>query len=134
MLNRLGYEVARGSSTRGGGRALVGMRRLIREGRDVAFTVDGPKGPRYVVKPGAILAAKQSDGTLTPALMNCKRVKRFNSWDKFILPLPFSRVIITFAPPMQLSPDTDAETIERERTAFEKYMLDCTNVYSSNLI
>ena len=134
VLKKLGYEVVRGSSTRGGARALVILRRFIKKGNDVAFTVDGPKGPKFSVKPGVILAAKQGDGVLIPAFMNCKRAKRFNSWDKFLLPLPFSRISVTFAPSMQLSPYTDAETIERERAEFEKYMLDYTNVYSSNLL
>ena len=134
VLKRLGYEITRGSSTRGGGRALVSMRRLIKNGHDAVITVDGPKGPRYTVKPGIILAAKQNGGVITPALINCKHAKRFNSWDRFLLPPPFAGIDITYAPPMLLSPDTDGETIERERAELEKYMLDCTNVYSSDLI
>jgi lysophospholipid acyltransferase (LPLAT)-like uncharacterized protein len=134
VLKRLGYEVVRGSSSRGGVRGLVGIRRFIKNGYDTAFTVDGPKGPPYLVKPGVILAAKQNDCIIIPAFMNCRRVKRFNSWDKTILPPPFSRIKVTFAPPMQLSPHTDTETIERERAEFEKYMLDNTNVYSSDIL
>ena len=134
ILKRLGYKVARGSSTRGGIRALVGIKRYMKSGYDAAFTVDGPKGPKYSVKPGVIIAAKQNDGVIIPVFMKCKRTKRFNSWDKLLLPLPFSKIDVTFAQPIQLSTSTDVETVERERAEFEKYMLECTNVYSPDII
>ncbi|MFN2412391.1 MAG: lysophospholipid acyltransferase family protein, partial [Pyrinomonadaceae bacterium] len=92
FIQRLGYGSVRGSSTRGGTVALVKMIRLMRAGLPMAFTLDGPKGPRYLVKNGAVLLAKKTGNPLVPFVLECKRFWTVKSWDKMQIPQLFSRV------------------------------------------
>lgn len=98
LLERMGLETARGSSSRGGVRALLGAARRMREaGLCGCVTVDGPRGPRHRVKEGAIFLAKQSGAPLVPIRLFMERAHVFASWDRFQLPLPFSRVTMICA-------------------------------------
>ncbi len=98
LLERMGLETARGSSSRGGVRALLGAARRMREaGLCGCVTVDGPRGPRHKAKEGAIFLAKQADAPLVPIRLFMERTHVFGSWDRFQLPLPFSRVTMICA-------------------------------------
>lgn len=100
----LGYRLVRGSSTRGGARALLGAARELEQGHTVAFTPDGPRGPRREVKPG-VAAAAQRTGALVVALHAvADRAWRFRSWDRFALPKPFARITIRYAPAFEVAP------------------------------
>lgn len=98
----LGYRLVRGSSTRGGARALLGAVRELEDGHTVAFTPDGPRGPRREVKPG-VAAAAQRAGALVVALHAVpSRAWRFRSWDRFSLPKPFARIAVRYAPSFEV--------------------------------
>jgi hypothetical protein len=115
FIQRFGYGAIRGSSTRGGVKALVEMIRLMRKGKPMAFTVDGPKGPRYVAKSGACLLAKKTGNPLMPFVVECEKFWSLKSWDKLQIPKPFSRVKIIIAPPIYVSKEATDEEIEKKR-------------------
>ena len=83
FIQRFGYGAVRGSSTRGGVGAIVEMARLMRAGCTTAFTIDGPKGPRYVAKMGAVLLAKKSGHPIMPVTMALRSYWKIPSWDYF---------------------------------------------------
>jgi lysophospholipid acyltransferase (LPLAT)-like uncharacterized protein len=94
-----GYAAVRGSSTRGGARALLGAVRQLQAGRAVAFTPDGPKGPRREMKPGVVAAAQRGGGVIVPIHAEADRAWRLHSWDRFMIPKPLARVRITYGRP-----------------------------------
>src|SRR5262249_44105925 len=99
-IERFGYGAARGSSSRGGFRALAEMIRDIRDGRDTAFTIDGPRGPRYVAKQGPVLLAKKSGAAIFCFHISMKHKIQLRSWDEFQIPLPFTTAVVLQAPPI----------------------------------
>ena len=95
MVERLGYGTAQGSSSRGGLKGLVVMAQRLREGRDVAFTIDGPRGPRYVAKPGPVMLARKTGCPIVvfhAGLENAFTLE--HSWDLLQVPRPFSRGVV----------------------------------------
>ncbi|MEA2714669.1 MAG: hypothetical protein QOK27_2630 [Gemmatimonadales bacterium] len=96
----LGYCTVRGSSTRGGARALLGAVRELQAGRSIAFTPDGPRGPRRELKPGVIAAAQRGGGVIVPIHAEADRAWRLHSWDRFMIPQPMARVLITYGRPL----------------------------------
>ena len=112
-IQRFGYGATRGSSTRGGIGALIEMIRTMRNGYPAAFTIDGPKGPRHVVKPGAILLAKKTGHPIVPiAFVPSRSWSLSRSWDRTIAPKPFSRARVIIAPPITVAPDIDEAGVE----------------------
>src|SRR5215813_6095510 len=99
-IQRLGYGAARGSSSRGGFRALAEMSRMIREGRDAAFTIDGPRGPRYVAKQGPVLLARKTGAAVFCFHISMQRKIQLKSWDEFQIPMPFTRALVLKAEPI----------------------------------
>ena len=95
-LERHGYVVVRGSSTRGGGPAFREAVRLVRSGRNMAITVDGPQGPPRVVQPGILALARLTDAVVMPAAFACSRPRFLRSWDRYLLPMPFSRAVMVY--------------------------------------
>jgi hypothetical protein len=122
VLERWGYLTCRGSSSRGGVRALVSACRTMRRGGvDTVLLVDGPKGPRHVVKDGAIFLAWKGDALIVPVRVRNFRAKIFaKAWDRFQVPLPFSRAHIDFGRPYGLAVDAeqalDEAALEREKS------------------
>jgi lysophospholipid acyltransferase (LPLAT)-like uncharacterized protein len=110
-----GYRAVRGSSTRGGARALLGAVRELEAGRSVGFTPDGPKGPRREFKPGVITAAQRGGGVIVPIHAEADRAWRLHSWDRFMIPQPLARVLITYGRPFGVGPGKDgfAEGLEQ---------------------
>jgi lysophospholipid acyltransferase (LPLAT)-like uncharacterized protein len=92
IIEKFGYKAVRGSSTRGAVRALLGMHTEVEEGHTVAFTIDGPKGPGYVAKPGPVLLAKNTHVPIMPFYIAAEKGWVLKSWDRFVIPKPFSRV------------------------------------------
>lgn len=116
FIQRFGYGAARGSSTRGGIGAIVEMVRLMRAGLPTAFTIDGPKGPRYVAKMGAVLLAKKTGQPILPFTITARHFwEAKRSWDGFQVPLPFSRARVDIAPPIYVSADNDEEGLAKKR-------------------
>ncbi len=122
----MGIGTIRGSTTRGGGRALLEIVRALRDGRDVALTPDGPKGPRLCVKQGCVVAASKSGAPIVPVGFDCSRSKRLRSWDRFMVPWPFAKVGVVHGDPVQVPPDLDAAGIELWRSKVEEALLDVT--------
>lgn len=109
ILERLGYAPpARGSSTRGGLRGLMTLVAALREGRSIAFTPDGPRGPARVAQPGLFVAARRAGTVIVPMSMFAKRAWRLRSWDRFTIPKPFARVCVTMGEPFTPRFDGDA--------------------------
>ncbi len=111
-IQRFGFGVIKGSSTRGGTRALVEMIRLMKTGTPSAFTIDGPKGPRYQVKPGPALLAKRTGCPIVPFTVETSRFRSLGTWDKLQIPIPFSRAKVFFGEPITVSSDADDNDLE----------------------
>jgi lysophospholipid acyltransferase (LPLAT)-like uncharacterized protein len=118
IIGRFGYGTARGSSSRGGVRALVQLRRDLNEGRSVAFTIDGPRGPARVAQPGAVWLAGASGCPLLPFHIEADRFWSASSWDRTQIPKPFSRVAVAIGPPIHV-PDSTEATVENGRRELE---------------
>lgn len=125
-LRVVGMRVERGSTSRGGARGLASIVRRLRKGEDAAFAVDGPKGPRFHVHPGALLAAKAAGGLLVPMASRAERglVLR-KAWDEYVLPAPFSRVVVALGEPLPPSatPQALGDAIQRAGAMAEKHLV-----------
>ena len=110
-IQRFGYGAARGSSSRGGLRALAQLIRDIQKGKDAAFTIDGPRGPRYVAKQGPVLLAFKSGAAILCFHISMKHKIQLKSWDEFQIPLPFTTAIVLKAPPIWVPADADEDQL-----------------------
>jgi lysophospholipid acyltransferase (LPLAT)-like uncharacterized protein len=116
VLQRFGCGVARGSSTRGAVGALIEMVRLMRAECPTAFTVDGPKGPRYVAKMGAVLLAKKTGHPILPFTITARRYwESKRSWDRAQVPFPFTGARVDIAPPIFVRPGAGEEELAAKR-------------------
>lgn len=116
VIRRFGYGVARGSSTRGSTGALVEMIRELRKKNDVAFSIDGPTGPRYIAKPGAVWIASKTGDAVFPFNLSAEKKWVLNSWDHFQIPKPFSRVLVLMGAPIYVKENaTEAELQDSQR-------------------
>ncbi len=116
FIQRFGYGAVRGSSTRGAVGAVVELSRLVRAGIPAGFAIDGPRGPRYVAKMGAVLLAKKTGQPILPFTLSSKRFWEVKgTWDGFQVPLPFTRARVDIAPPIYVSPDISDEALEAKR-------------------
>lgn len=124
MLQRQGQETVRGSTSRGGARALARMVMKLRERNRVAVIIpDGPRGPRFRVQPGIIALAAKTGYPIVPMTYSARRMKVFNSWDRFILPAPFTRCRVVYGRPLRVPPGLDRAGAEAHR----KYLEDALN-------
>ncbi len=112
FIQRLGYGAIRGSSTRGGVGALVEMIKATRAGTPTAFTLDGPKGPRYEAKPGAVLLAKKTGNPIMPFVVECARYWTVGSWDRLQIPKPFTRAKVIIGKPIYVPADAGQDEID----------------------
>src|ERR1700752_2027700 len=126
FIQRFGYGAVRGSSTRGGVGAIIEMARLMREGCTTAFTIDGPKGPPYVAKMGAILLAKKSGHPIVPVTMALEKYWTAPSWDNFQIPKPFTRARVYVAPPIYVASDANEQTLNAKRDELQNVLDDLT--------
>ena len=113
IIRKFGFVAVKGSSTRNAVRALLGLRRALQEGWTVAFTLDGPRGPRYKVKPGPVALARSSGVPLTMFHMAVERAWVLSTWDRLIIPKPFSRVLMRFGKLIPVPSDATDEEVER---------------------
>lgn len=109
VVHRFGIDTARGSSNRGGTAALREILRDVREGRNIAFTPDGPKGPRRVLKEGVVYAAKMTGLPVVPFHFTARAQKRLRSWDRMIVPRPLSKAVYVYGEPVVVPRDGDVE-------------------------
>jgi lysophospholipid acyltransferase (LPLAT)-like uncharacterized protein len=120
VIRHFGYGHVRGSSSRGGARAIRELAAVIEAGHDIALTVDGPRGPIHVAKPGAVQVAKLTGAPIVPLTSSSVRHKAFTSWDRFQLPYPFTRVQVRYGPPLTVPRDADENTVEAVRAQLEE--------------
>ena len=116
VIERLGFGTAQGSSTRGAIEGLTIMASRLEEGKHVALTIDGPHGPRYVAKPGAVILARRTGKPVSVFHLTAQRAHTFKkSWDLFQLPYPYSRVVMFVAPPIRVPMDADSEVVHQKQ-------------------
>jgi lysophospholipid acyltransferase (LPLAT)-like uncharacterized protein len=113
IIHKFGFVAVKGSSSRNAVRALLGLRRALGEGRSVAFTLDGPRGPRHKVKPGPVALGRSSGVPLTMFHAAVDRAWVLNSWDRMMIPMPFSRVLVRFGKLIRVPDGANDEDVER---------------------
>ena len=124
VVSGWGFNVVRGSSSRGGQRALAEMIRHARAGRSLALTPDGPRGPRERMKAGVLVAAQRANVPVVPATAACTRAWWFEGWDRFLVPKPFSRLVLQYGDPVWIDPGLDQAGLERVSLAIERTLND----------
>ena len=113
ILKMFGYPSIRGSSTRGGKEAYNEMKKLLKSGKaEMAFTPDGPRGPRRKAKLGIVRLAAETGSPIIPIAVAATRYKRLGSWDRLLLILPFSRCVLVYHEPLYVPPDTSSQNLE----------------------
>ncbi len=113
IIEKFGFRAVRGSSSRGGARGLLEMHDLLAAGGIAGFTIDGPRGPRYVAKPGAALLARNSGCPIMAFHIAFDRSWTLRSWDAFLIPKPFARALIRIGRLVRVPADADDATLER---------------------
>jgi lysophospholipid acyltransferase (LPLAT)-like uncharacterized protein len=115
-----GFGSFRGSSSRGGARALVQAKRLLGEGTSLLFTVDGPRGPKRIAQPGAVWLAGASGCPILPVRLEADRFLTARTWDEHQFPSPGATITAAFSAPIYVADDLDAAALEAERLTLEK--------------
>ncbi len=125
-IRLLGFGHVRGSSTRGGTKAIMALAEAVHAGYDVGLTVDGPRGPRYQVKPGVVEVAKLTGAAIVPVTTASRHHKTFASWDAFELPAPFARVEVEYGAPIRVPAGCDRADQEEKRREVEASLIRIT--------
>lgn len=120
----LGFDSVRGSSSRRGVAGLIGLRRVLKAGSDVAITPDGPRGPRYEVQPGVVKLAQSTGVPLVPLHARCSSAWRLKTWDGFMIPKPFSKVKIVFGESLTVPRSLDEDGFEMWRERIGQVLRD----------
>ncbi len=119
IIEKFGFLAVRGSSTRGGARGLLEMHDLLAAGGIAGFTIDGPRGPRYIAKPGAALLARNTGQAIMPFHITFDRCWTLRSWDAFMIPKPFARACIVIGRLVRVPADADDATLARCHAALQ---------------
>ena len=134
VANRTGWATVRGSSSRGGMEALKGMIAHLKEHRLAAHIIDGPRGPFGEVKPGAIRLANAADAIVVPFYIGAEHAWYANSWDKFLIPRPFSKVVLRFGESLTFNQTESKEGFETQRKELEACMFDTNNLFQESFL
>jgi lysophospholipid acyltransferase (LPLAT)-like uncharacterized protein len=122
-MHYLGAECIRGSSSRGGSAALREMLRAAKQGCDLGITPDGPRGPVHIVQPGVVAAARMTGLPIIPMSYQARRRKTLRSWDRMIVPAPFTRLVFAYGEPIRVARDAEEPALEAARQAVEAALL-----------
>ncbi|MCW5201269.1 lysophospholipid acyltransferase family protein [Desulfobulbus sp. F4] len=122
VAHLLNFETVRGSSNRFGVRALKGMVDHVKQGKNAGIVADGSQGPPLKVQPGAVLLASKSGSPIMPIVWAVTRYKAFNSWDRTVIPLPFSSIILQYGELIWVEPELTSDLVENYRLQLEKAM------------
>jgi lysophospholipid acyltransferase (LPLAT)-like uncharacterized protein len=121
LAKSIGYRLIRGSTSRGGERALLALARELRSGREVAVTPDGPRGPARSYAPGALIAAQRAGSPIVPTVAHASRAWRLSSWDGFLIPKPFARVTVAYGEATHVVAENLREAAD-EAPSFQRLM------------
>jgi lysophospholipid acyltransferase (LPLAT)-like uncharacterized protein len=122
-IHRFGFGVVRGSSSRLGASALLQLTEVLANGGDVVITPDGPLGPVYQLSPGLVFLAQKTGAPVLPMNMEYSSCWRLKSWDRFIIPRPFSKVRVIFGEPVAVASTQTSDEFERERVRLQDRMM-----------
>jgi len=128
IIHRLGFVSVRGSTTRGGPKAIFEICEKTTSGFDVAISPDGPKGPGFQVHPGILYVAQRSQMPILPITNSAQRRWNLSSWDKFLIPQPFSKTVIMLGNPMYVPVEATPEELEEKRRELENELLGITRM------
>jgi lysophospholipid acyltransferase (LPLAT)-like uncharacterized protein len=120
IIESFGYGTSRGSTSRGGQRALLQLKREMADGRPAGFAVDGPRGPARKVQPGVVWLAKLTGHPVVPFHMEASKYWSLGSWDRTQIPKPFSVVSLVVGEPIEVDPDANDDVIEKKRLEVER--------------
>jgi hypothetical protein len=123
LVERFGFEVVRGSSSKKGASAIRQLAEVIARGKDAVITPDGPRGPAYELDQGIVFLAQQSGAAVVPINLEYSSCWRIKSWDRFILPKPFSTVRVIFGPPHRVAQTSTEAGFEQERARLQDAMM-----------
>ena len=124
IIERFGYGTARGSTSRGGRKALLQLTRDLAAGKPAGFTLDGPRGPARVAQPGAVWLAKATGHPVLPFHLEASRHWTLESWDRTQIPKPFATVSIAMGEPFDVPPDADDAGIQAARMMLEQRLAE----------
>jgi hypothetical protein len=125
-LERFGFHSILGSTKRGGSAALKEMEEAIRDGFDVAIVPDGPRGPRCHAEFGVIELARRTGRPVIPITFSASKKKILETWDRFLLPYPFSKGVFIWGEPIYVDPQGDRALVEEKRLLLEKRLNEMT--------
>lgn len=131
VIQRLGYVPIRGSSSRGGQRGLLEMDRFVKNGGGAAFTIDGPRGPRFVAKRGPVLLARITGAAITAFYVAMEKAWVINTWDAMMIPRPFSRAFVRVARKIFVPPDASDEQLSAAHSEMQA-ALDRVTAYADS--
>jgi lysophospholipid acyltransferase (LPLAT)-like uncharacterized protein len=129
LVQRFGFDVVRGSSSRKGVAAMLQLADVMANGRDAVITPDGPRGPAYEIGGGIVFLAQKSGAAVVPINMEYSSYWRLKSWDRFILPHPFSHVRVIFGVPHSVRPTANDEEFESERVRLQDAMMQIVEMH-----
>jgi len=123
IIERFGYGTSRGSTSRGGQRALLQLKREMEKGKPAGFAVDGPRGPGRRGQPGVVWLAKLTGNPVVPFHLEASSFWTLRSWDRTQIPKPFSTVALTVGSPIEVPPEADEAQLEVSRQQVEQSLL-----------
>ncbi|HAP66429.1 MAG TPA: hypothetical protein DCQ99_01135 [Nitrospinae bacterium] len=126
LLKIYGFNIVWGSTFKKGAKALLNLIRVIKNGDSVVLIADGSRGPAFKAQDGAIKIAKLTGIPIVPMTYSVSRKKVLSSWDRFVIPYPFSKIAVKYGEPVYVPPDADDEVMELKRQELEKKLNDIT--------
>jgi lysophospholipid acyltransferase (LPLAT)-like uncharacterized protein len=124
IIERFGYGTARGSTTRGGRKAMVQLVRAMRAGKPAGFTLDGPRGPARLAQPGAVWLAHATGNPILPFHLEAERAWTLRSWDRTQIPKPFASVALVIGEPIAVAADAADDELESARAMLERRLAE----------
>ena len=133
IIERLGFVAVRGSSSRGGSEALRGMKEELQKGAAIAFTIDGPRGPKYIAKPGPVLLARSTGLPMAAFYVALSDAWVLKTWDEFMIPKPFSKALVRVSAKMQVTANVDEAEIRNWQAQLQKSLERVTKFAEENV-
>jgi hypothetical protein len=126
IMQRFGMDPTRGSTSSGGTRALHSLLKKVKQGYDIAFTPDGPKGPARVAQEGIVQTARLAGLPVVPVGIAARRKRNLKSWDAFLVPLPFTRVVFAYGEPVRVPREATGGELEACKAAVQRGLEEAT--------